>query len=302
MNKLIINRNETLYGPSPKAMRIIKNFRPERAALYLEGYYNSTLIPYLSKRFNLLEEQIIVSYGEEDFFRMVFDKLDSKNDSVLTHELHYSYYDKYLNFKNIKIHLFKMNEIDNEFDFDISDCIEKYPALNPKILLITSPNNPTGNSISASSLDKILNSISPSCLVILDEAYWGFDKNYNQREFLSLINKYQNLVALRSFSKLYALAGLRISYALCGKNVKNILNYQTRYLGMSRVLEEVAIAALESKTYYKKLSEEIMKDREWFIEKAKGLKYFKPFRSNANFVLVRINKKRAPAAHLLSAL
>lgn len=291
MKKLIINRNETLYGPSSKVMRIIKNFDPEHAALYLDGYYNSILIPKLSKKFNLPEGQVIISYGEEDFFRTIFDKLNPQTDSILTSELFYSYYDKYLDFKKIKLHLFKIIEKENEFVFDINDCIKQCQLVKPTILLIASPNNPTGNSISSSDLDGILKSISSKSLVVVDEAYFGFDKNYSEEQFLSLVKKYPNLIILRSFSKLYALAGLRISFALCGKEVKKILNYENRYLGMSRILEQVAIAAIESDRHYKRIADIIIKDREWLINNVKNLRYFKPFNSNANFVLIKLDEK-----------
>lgn len=290
MKQLLLNRNEVIQGPSPKVLDALKNFKSEHANLYLEDYYNSVLIPKISKIFGISEEQVIISYGEEDFFRTIFDKLDPQNDSVLTHQFHYAYYKKYLNFKGITLNTFRMNEENQEFSFDIEDCIQQYQKLNPKILLFTSPNNPMGNSFSASELEKILQNTNTDTLVVVDEAYHGFDEAYNQKAFLFLLEEYPNLVFLRSFSKLYALAGLRISFALCGANVKNFLKYQNRYLGLSRILEEVAIGALESEDYYKKLSKEIIKDRERFIEETRKFKNFKPFNSKANFVLLRIIK------------
>lgn len=291
MKKLIINRNETLYGPSPKVRRVIKSFQFSHAALYIDGYYNSILIPRLSREFNLPEEQIIISYGVEDFFRTICDRLNPQVDSILTSQLYYYYYDEYLKFKKIKLHLFKMAEKENEFIFDIDDCIKRCQLVKPVILLIASPNNPTGNSISSSDLDRILRAVSHKSLVVIDEAYFGFDKNYNQEQFLSLVKKYPSLIILRSFSKLYALAGLRIGFALCGKEVKKILNYENRYLGMSRILEEAAIAALESNRYYKKISDIIIKDREWLVNNVGNLRYFKPFNSNANFILIKLDEK-----------
>ena len=156
--------------------------------------------------------------------------------------------------------------------------------------MITSPNNPTGNSINLADFEKILNIADKTTLVVLDEAYFGFDKNYNQQDFLSFLEKHENLMILRSFSKLYALAGLRIGFALCGTKVKEILHYQNYYLGGSRILEEVAISALESEDYYKNLAEEIIKDRENFITEVNKLKNFKAFNSKANFVLVKVDE------------
>lgn len=288
MKQLIVNRNEVMQGPSPKVLEVLKKFKAEHINLYLEDYYHSILIPKISEIFGIPENQIIISYGEEDFFRTIFDELNPEKDSVLTHSFHYSYYKKYLDFKGIVLNTFEMKEENGNFVFDIEDCIRQHRKTKSKILLLTSPNNPTGNSISVEELEKLLKNTSAATLVVVDEAYWGFDKQYNQRAFLSLLGKYPNLVILRSFSKLYALAGLRIGFTLCGANVKNLLKYQNRYLGLSRILEEVAIAALDSKDYYRKLSTEIIGDRESFISELRNFKNFQPFSSKANFVLVSI--------------
>lgn len=290
-----------MQGPSPKALEALRTFKPEHANFYLEDYYHSILIPKISEIFGVSEEQIIISYGEEDFFRTIFDELDPKKDSVLTHSFHYTYYKKYLDFKNIALNTFEMKEENESFVFDIENCIQQYQKTNPKILLLTSPNNPTGNSLSAEELEKLLKNISAETLVVVDEAYCGFDEHYEQKAFISLLEKYPNVVFLRSFSKLYALAGLRIGFALCGANVKNLLKYQSRYLGLSRILEEVAVAALESEEYYKKLSAEIIADRDKFISETRNFKNFQPFNSHANFVLVKI-ANRDIAERLKNAL
>lgn len=288
MNKQLLNRNEVTQGPSPKVFDILKNFPSEHLSSYFEDYFGSALIPKLSKIFQLSEEQIIIGYGLENIFRTIFDSLKSEKDIVLTQELHYTYYDKYLNFRNIGLENFRLIENQNEFVFDIDDCLGKISELKPKIVLITSPNNPTGNSINLADFEKILAKAHKTTLVVLDEAYFGFDDTYNQQDLITLLEKYENLMILRSFSKLYALAGLRIGFALCGKKVKELLRYQNSYLGGSRLLEEVAVAALESENYYKKLSTELIEDRENFISEARKLKNFQPFNSKANFVLVKV--------------
>jgi len=271
-------------------LRALKSFRPEHATFYLGDYCHSILIPKISETFGILEERVLISYGEEDLLRTIFDGLETKKDSVLTQQFHYAYYKKYLDFKRIPLHIFGMKEGGGGFVFDIEDCIQQYQKLSPKVLLLTSPNNPTGNSLTAGGLEAILKRIAAQTLVIVDEAYWGFDPEYDQQAFLSLslLGRYQNLVLLRSFSKRYALAGLRIGFALCGANVKNLLRYQSRYLGLSRILEEVAVAALESEDYYSKLSQEIIEDREDFITESRNLRNFQPFNSRSNFVLMRI--------------
>ncbi len=270
-------------------MKILKNFKPSHINFYFDSYYGSALLSKLSNVFALPNEQVIVGYGIEDILRTIFDSLSNESDSVLTHELHYTYYDKYLTFKKIKVELFKLSESTTSFEFDIEDCLNQIKFVHPKIILVTSPNNPTGNSIAVTDLKKILAEADKSSLVILDEAYYGFDSVYDEKGILSLLGEYDNFVILRSFSKLYALAGMRIGFALCGKKVREMIEYQDPYLGGSRILEEVAIAALESKEYYANLSNEIIQDRENFTAGVNSLSHFKAYTSRANFVLVKVS-------------
>jgi len=153
---------------------------------------------------------------------------------------------------------------------------------------LTSPNNPTANRLSAADLGRILGAADSEILVVVDEAYRGFDSDYDEAQFVALVRRHPNLALLRSFSKWYALAGLRVGFALCGRRVKQMLRYQDRYLGISRLSEEVAIAALESTDYYEQLAGEIVADRERFIAELNTVTNFTAYRSYANFVAVKV--------------
>lgn len=294
MKQIEFNRNEQLYGPSPLCYKAIKKLEKEHVKRYLDGYYRSILKDKLSEIYSISYDRIIVGYGAEDIFRSVFDSL-RLGDSVLTHDLYYSYYKKYLDRKEVKLETFRMTDTGDEFAFDVEDCIKSVNEIFPKVLVITSPNNPTGNSISPSLLERILGSISSEILVVLDEAYFGFDPEYKEKEFLSLLEQYPSLLIMRSFSKLYGLAGMRIGYALCGKNVTNMIRYQDNYLGMSRILEEVGVVALESGPYYRKVSTKIIGERDKMNASIRGMKHFHVYKSKANFVLIRVDENKVEA-------
>jgi histidinol-phosphate aminotransferase len=289
--KKLLNRNEVIQGPSKECMKVFKKFKLEHASSYQDGYFGSDLEPHLAKKFNFPKEQIITGYGSEDILRMIFNTLE-KNDIILINDFHFTYYDKYIQFKEKRIENFKMIEREKEYSFDIDDCIKKMQVLKPKIVLITSPNNPTGNSINPSDFLRIMRATNKETVVVLDEAYVGFDKKYKEREYLEIVRKYENAMLVRSFSKFYALAGLRIGFAICGKEIRKMIQYQNQYLGKSRILEEVAVAALKSKKYYENLSKKITGDRENFTKAVQKLRHFKVFKSNANFVLVKTEKSK----------
>lgn len=293
MNQKILNKNEILQGPSPKCLNTLKKIGKKQLSRYNDDFFQSRLKLKLASYFNFPISQIIVGQGLEDILRIFFNALAPNKDVVLTHDRHFGYYDDYLSFRGIGVKTFNNQIADGEFNFDINDCIKKNKEYQPKLVVITSPNNPTGNVISPHDFSKIAKAVNPKSILLLDEAYFGFNKDYKQSDFLNIVNNFPNVVILRSFSKLYALAGIRIGFALCGSEIKKLIKYQDLYLGHSRVSEEVAIAALESKFYYKNLSQEIIQTRDHFIRETQKLKIYKIFQSKANFVFMKVLNPKA---------
>jgi histidinol-phosphate aminotransferase len=162
--------------------------------------------------------------------------------------------------------------------------VQLYRREKPRAVLISSPNNPTGNSISLPDLKSVLGELRDT-IVILDQAYafGGFNDHLE-----ILLNDNPNLILVRTFSKYFALAGLRIGFALVGENIHKLTRSTNRYLGFNRLSEEVAIAALDSPDYYRMISDKMNQDKELYYAELGRLKGFKVFRSDANFVLVKI--------------
>jgi histidinol-phosphate aminotransferase len=95
------------------------------------------------------------------------------------------------------------------------------------------------------------------------------------------------MVVMRTFSKYYALAGLRIGYACVGSDLKQLVSFGARYLGFNQLSERIALAALDSTAYYARISEKMLKDKEAYFQRFSMLPGFTPFMSDANFILVR---------------
>jgi histidinol-phosphate/aromatic aminotransferase/cobyric acid decarboxylase-like protein len=123
--KLLMNRNEVPYMPSPKVIQSFRNFDLKNISRYFEGYYGSSLIPKLSGIFDLPEKQISVGYGIEFFLRSIFERLDPKNDTILTHEICFSYYTQYAKSKKLRLAKFALTEHDRGFAFDVGDGLKK---------------------------------------------------------------------------------------------------------------------------------------------------------------------------------
>ena len=291
IKQYIINRNEFFYPSSTKVQQAIKKFPSQKISHYINGYYQSPLANKIAQKFSVPSKQVLIFYGLEDFFRNLFKSLNNQKSSVLVNQYHFAYFSSYLKHLKIKLYQSKMVAKSDSFYFDIVDLLKKYSQYKPSIVLLSSPNNPTANVLPLNDLKKVLNTVSQNTLVILDEAYFGFDPEYQAKQYINLLKKYPNLILVRTFSKFYGLAGLRIGYGLAGKKALSIINYQAYYLNFSQILESVAIAALESDNYYKKIAKKIIKDRNNLISEIKQLKNFHAFTSKTNFISVRVNLK-----------
>ena len=184
---------------------------------------------------------------------------------------------------------YPVHDDETAFSYDIDEIISLVRSVKPRIVLLASPNNPTGNSLPANDV-KLLLQKCPDTVIVVDEAYFGFtDSAGDSMPRYTL--QYPNLAVLRTFSKLYALAGVRIGHAFVGKNFQKLITYSARYLGYNVVSEQLALAALRDKTYYRSLASTTAKERERYYEFFRPMDGCKTFRSDANFVLVKISNK-----------
>lgn len=288
---LLLNRNENTYGPSPKALKAIHQFPKEHASMYLEGYYQSRLVEEISKQFKIAKDKIILNYGTEDFIRSLFSILNPQKDLILTNQLSFPYFESFAKFKGLKLILFNLKKDNHAFYSDIGDCISKIKLHRPKIIIITTPNNPTGHLTPFSDIKRIIKTAPRNSLLLVDETYVDFYPGYRERDLKLFIKKYPNIAFLRTFSKFYGLAGLRIGFGFCGKNFKKAIGYEERFLGFSRILEEAGVAALRSKNFYKEAARKICRDRDWFVGELKHLKNFQVYQSLGSFVMVELSPK-----------
>lgn len=292
MNQRMLNRNELSDGPSPAVIRALRGFPSDQLNHYIEGHGTSRLAGVLAKRFGLRVEQIMLTYGLEDFLRFLFTGLDRRRDVVLTNELHYLYYDQIANEKGVRLRTFKLNHGAEEFSFDVDDCLRQLRKVRPRVLILTSPNNPTGHVIAPEEFRTIIKAVPSSTLVLLDEAYIGFQRGYDAKFYLRMVRRYPNLGLMRTFSKDYGLAGLRLGYVLCGRKVRHWLRDTNRDLGLSRLHEALGIVALQSEKHRVEAVRHVIARRDSFVRAVNVLQNFKAFVSETNFVLMAAKNGR----------
>jgi len=288
-HKVYLDRNENNYGPAPLCFEVLKKADYSKLSCYTKTFLSgvkSILSERLAKEVNLPENRVLLGYGAEDLLKQAIHCYLGKDEKLLIPAYSWWYY-KELASEVGGINLeYPLDEGEDSYHYNLDELINLYRKEKPKAVLISSPNNPTGNSISFSDLKKLLTELRKS-IVIFDQAY-AFDGFNDHLE--TLLKDNPNLILIRTFSKYYALAGLRIGFALIGDNIQKLSRLTNRYLGFNRLSEEVAIAALDSPEYYKNISEKMKNDKELYYSELGKLKGFKVFKSDANLILVKIPK------------
>lgn len=292
---IFLDRNENNYGPAPKCFEVIKDVDFKRFSWYsraFEKQIKGDLSYRLSKDYKLSEKQVVLGYGGEDLLKQVVHCYLNDGDTLLVPKYSWWYYKSIAAEVGGKSSEFPLYAGEESYHYDIDGLLKMYDKEKPKIILISSPNNPTGNTLEIDEIKQILDHTKNS-VVVLDEAYAMF-KTSDYTYVTELINEYPNLMIIRTFSKYYALAGIRIGFALIGKGLDQFEKFSSRYLGFNRLNEIIALAALDSAEYYAGITAQMNVDKEMFWREFKMLPGFKPFKSDANFMLVEMNKEQMP--------
>ncbi|MCF8009934.1 MAG: histidinol-phosphate transaminase [Clostridiales bacterium] len=164
------------------------------------------------------------------------------------------------------------------FSIDIEKIKNYEQDTDTRIIFICSPNNPTANEIKHEELEQILNSV--NCLVVVDEAYIEF----GGKTTAVLLRKYPNMVVIRSFSKSFGLAGLRVGYLLANPEVIRQVCRVKQPFNLNTYSQLAAVTVLENLSLYQDIIENIKAEREYLLNKMKNLN-IKVYPTVTNFIL-----------------
>ena len=286
-----LDRNEFNFEPSQKVIEAIKNFDPKDLCFYTRIYdqgKKSVISVRVSEIYGVPEEQVLLTYGGEDMLKNAihYFLMKSDNKKILIPEFSWWYYNKVVQECDGMFEMYPLHEQKDAFAYDIDEVIAYTNRIHPCMLLLASPNNPTGNSLDSEEIVRIMENIPSDTMVLVDEAYANFitsDVDY----IAPLVNKYNNLIISRTLSKFYGLPGLRCGFGFIGKGHDQFLSYINKYLGYNRFSEAVALAALESDDYYRHVADDMEWGRQLYKKELGNLPGFKVYKSMANFILIK---------------
>lgn len=278
---IILNANES---PLNIPLEIKEEFKKVIDGLDFNRYPdtdNRKLLKAIADNYALEEENVCAGVGSDEMLDCIFKSVTSIGDFVLVPHPSFTMYKQmgfYYGTKVIEV------KLDNEFKYNVDEFIKNIKKYNPKLIFLCVPNNPTGTIMSNQEVERILKA--SNGLVVVDEAYAEFC----DISAISLINKYENLMVLRTFSKAYRLAGIRTGYALSSKENIDMLNVVKMPYNLNVLSNEMAILAIRNKELF--LSN-LSATKNELKRTSKALKDLgiKVYESHANFIWCELSEK-----------
>lgn len=288
-NIIKLNTNENPYPPAPGVQKLAAQMDTDRMRLYPDPT-NGALVDVLAQTYGLPSDQVFVGVGSDDVLAMCFLTFFNSEKPILFPDITYSFYDVWADLYRIP---YRCQPLDENL------CIrrEDYYQENGGIIF-PNPNAPTGIYEPLEMIEDVLQH-NPDVIVIIDEAYIDFADGPSAR---SLLEKYENLLVVQTFSKSRSMAGMRIGYAMGSRELIRALNdvkYSFNSYTMNQAALELGTEAVRDQAYFEACVEKIKATREWSKTELKKLGFSFPD-SQSNFIFA--THDRADARVIFQAL
>lgn len=284
-NLIKLNTNENPYPPSEKVQEMMGKVTGWR--LYPDPAATK-LVHALASYHGLKDEQVFVGVGSDDVLAMAFMTFFNSQKPIFFPDITYSFYDVWADLFKIP---YEVKPLDENFQIVKEDYMEANGGI-----IFPNPNAPTGVCVDLAFIEEIIKA-NQDVIVIIDEAYIDFGGVSAK----ALLDKYENLLVVQTYSKSRSLAGLRIGYAMGNEELIKAINdvkYSFNSYTMNQPAIAIGAAVLEDEAYFRETTAKIIETREWFKKEMKALG-FSFADSRSNFVFV--THKKAPAKEIFEA-
>jgi len=234
--------NETPIGPSPMAVEAAHR-ELAKINLYPEGPA-TVLRNKMARRLSIEPEMITFSNGADNCLTLVSNAFIDEGDEVVMAEPTFSCYQTLTVIMGGRPVQVKLRNLTHDLDAMLAAVTKK-----TKLVFVCNPNNPTGTIVKRSDLERFISRLPGHVLLVLDEAYFEFASDHDYPDSVEYIKKGMNVIGLRTFSKIYGIAGLRIGYALGSSEFIGALNKVREPFPVSRIAQAAALAALDDDDY-----------------------------------------------------
>lgn len=246
------------------------------------SYYGDNKYTNLKKAaadyFKVKESQIVQGVGSDQLINTIITSFVNNGETFFTVNPDFFMYDVFCEFHGAKVKKYDIDLSGDDIKFDADEFLSKAKEANAKVVMFSNPNNPLSVMFDRDEVEKVIANFDG--LIVLDEAYLEFT---GVESFISLLDKYDNLVILRTLSKAFGLAGLRLGFSISSEELAIEIDKGNPDFSMSNLVARVGEIALKNSEVMFKSVEEIKNIRDQFIEFLKE-QNFKVMPSKTNFV------------------
>jgi len=278
--------NENPLGPSPKAVEAIRQaagdvwLYPDNDCYHLRAA--------LSQRLGLPGDQILLGHGSDELIHNIGLAFLSPGDEVMMCSGPFSQYEftaKLMDGTPVYIPM-------KEFRYDTAAMAQRMSP-RTKVVFVGNPNNPTGTIVTREELAELLEALPDSTILVMDEAYYEYVDNPDYPDALALVRDGRRVIVLRTFSKIYGLAGLRIGYGATTPELADALERVREPFNVSSVAQAAALASLQDGDQVARTRKVNREAKDYFYDEFErlGLEYTPSY---ANFVWVDLGRECRP--------
>ncbi len=279
-NVVKLASNENPLGPSPKAIEAIKE-AASRMQIYPDGncfYLKEALASHLG----VTVSNLIMGNGSDEIIKMIAETFLNEGEEVIFADPSFSEYEFatiLMGGRCVKVKL-------KDFSTDLKD-ISAAVTGKTKLIFLCSPNNPTGTIITKDEFKEFMEGIREDIIVILDQAYLEYVEDPEYADGLDETKEGRNVILLKTFSKAYGLAGLRIGYAIAKPEIISYLNRVKEPFNVNAMAQIAALNALADEEHLKRCVDLVLNEKIYLYSEleSRGLDYVP---TEANFIFVNI--------------
>ncbi len=272
--------NENPYGPSEKALETVKSF--DAVHLYPQSSYLQ-LQQEIANQTKFNREQIILGNGSDELIKLITKAFIAPGDEAITASITFPVYKMGVLEMDGKIQKVKLT---SDYRHNVPGFLNTVNE-QTKLIFICNPNNPTGTIITHQEAEQLMENVPSNVLVVFDEAYKEYCQDEDYPRSKELVETYPNLLVLRTFSKIYGLAGLRVGYGLGQeKLIKDLLKIKLPF-NLNSIGLCAAKTALEDTAHIKYSRDNNQVQKDFLTEKISAMKSFEAVPTHGNFMLIK---------------
>ncbi len=279
-HKVKLNANENPYGlPKNIIDEILKEARKLKYSLYPNA--NATeLSQEVSSTFGLNLDNIIIGNGSDELIEYLIKAFTQKGRGVISPMPSFAMYKIYSTMHHADF--IQVPLVQKDFSLDVEKLLKEARKESASLIFLSYPNSPTANYFQEEKIIRILKE--SGCLVVVDEAYYEF----GGKTFAPLISQFDNLVILRTFSKAFSLASLRVGYLLSNAKVVREIRKVKSPFNVNAFSQLAARIVFKYKDILQKKNEKIICEREKLVKKINEFSSFKAHPSQTNFIFTEV--------------